>query len=205
MTANSPPRAQNVRHVRAGLELALGSVARPNPFVIVWRWRYELGLALFLAFAMFAPASAIGVWWGVAAIGTAGSLIAAWPAARRHVMVHAWRIITPHRVRTGCAQAWIHSRRGKIPVVLLTTTRPFGEQVYLWLRAGVSMEDLIAARPLLTAACWATDVHVARHERFAHLVVLDVIRRPSAHPDEYDGPDATEPPSWSQPGTLYRD
>jgi hypothetical protein len=204
MTPNSLSRGENTRQIRAGLELALGTVARPNPLVIVWRWRYELGLALFLAFALFALASAVGLWWGLAAIGTAGGLIAAWPVARRHVMVHAWCIITPHRVRTGCAQAWIHSRRGKIPVVLYTTAEPFGERVYLWLRAGVSVEQLIAARPLLTTACWATDVHVARHERYAHLVVLDVIRRPSAHPAEYDWPDITEPPPWPQAGILDR-
>ena len=52
----------------------------------------------------------------------------AWPPARRHLIARAWCVITPHRVRVGCAQAWIHSRRGKIPIVLLTTRQPLGSE-----------------------------------------------------------------------------
>jgi hypothetical protein len=199
--------------MRVGLELARGSVARPNPLVVVWRWRYELTLVILLVAAVLALWSAIGV-WELATVGAAGGLIAVCPAARRYLAVRAWCVITPHRLRTGCAQAWIHSRRGKIPVVLFTSAESFGERVYLWLRAGVSLEDLIVARPMLTTACWATDVYVARHERFAHLVMLDVIRRPSGRPAEDDWldttepsprpPDNSEPPSWPQLGTAYR-
>jgi hypothetical protein len=168
--------------------------------VIAWRWRYELGLAVLMAITVIGLTSAIGLWWGLVTIGAVSCLTAAWPAARKRVAVRAWCIITPHRVRSGCAQAWIHSRRGKIPVVLYTAAEPFGERVYLWCRAGVGLEDLIAARSLLAAACWADDVHVARHERFAHLVALDVIRRPYAHPAGDDWPDITEPPSWPYAG-----
>jgi len=193
---NSLSRRQNTRHVRASMELALGYAARPNPLVILWRWRYELGFLLFLAIALLALASTIGWWWGLAMIGAAGGLMAAWPAARRQVIVQSWRILTPHRVRTGCMQAWIHSRRGRIPIVLITTAEPFGERVYVWLRAGMSVEHLIEARALLTTACWASDLLVLRHERFAHIAVLDVIRRPFAHPAEDDWSDMTEPPSW---------
>jgi hypothetical protein len=37
--------------------------------------------------------------------------------------------------------------------------------------------DFDSARQLLAAACWAQDVQVSRHARYAHLVALDVIRR----------------------------
>ncbi len=120
----------------AGLELAVSTVARPNPLVIAWRWRYEIGLGVLVALAVIGLNFAVGLWWGLATIVTASCLTAAWPAARKHVVIRAWCVITPHRVRTGCAQAWIHSRRGKIPVVLCTTAEPFGERVYLWCRAG---------------------------------------------------------------------
>jgi predicted PhzF superfamily epimerase YddE/YHI9 len=89
----------------------------------------------------------------------------------------------PHRVRVGCAQAWIHSRNGKIPIVLLTRPQPAGERVYLWCRAGTSTADFTSARGLLSAACWADDVYATRHPRYAHLVMLDVIhRRPPSAP-----------------------
>jgi len=203
MTTNQSSGAYGTRRAISGLGLALGTVAKPNPIVIAWRWRYELGLATVLI-AAFGLVSSVGFWWGF--IMTAGltCLIVAWPPARRQVMARAWCVITPHRVRTGCAQAWIHSREGKIPVVLYTTAEPFGERVYLWCRAGVCSEDLIAAGPLLAAACWANEVHVDRHERFAHLLVLDVIRRPFTRFATSDTRDLTAPPSWPQADIPYQ-
>ena len=204
MLTTNPHRGSQARQLRAGLELALGSVARPNPFVIAWRWRYEIVLPLLLAALMIELTSAVGLGWALALSGSAAASIAAWPAARRQVIVRAWCVVTQHRVRTGCAQAWLHSRQGKIPIVLWTEAEPFGERVYLWLRAGVSAQDLLAAHSVLVAACWATDLHVTRHDRFAHLVVLDVIRRPVARQPEDNWPEGAEPPSWPQAGGLRR-
>jgi len=99
-----------------------------------------------------------------------------WTPARRHLLARAWCIITPHRVRTGCAQAWIHSRYGKIPIVLRTTRQPFGERVHLWCRAGTSAIDFTTARPLLMTACWARDIRITASERYPQLITLDVIR-----------------------------
>ena len=50
-----------------------------------------------------------------------------WPPSRRRFTARAWCVITPHRVRTGCAQAWIHTRDGHLPVVLYTVPAGFGE------------------------------------------------------------------------------
>jgi hypothetical protein len=205
MTINAASRRVQMRQVRAGMELALGSVARPNPLVIAWRWRYELGGASGLAIAAYALTSAVGPWWALAVIAAAAGSLASWPATRRQAVVRVWCIITPHRVRTGCAQAWIHSRQGKIPVVLLTTAQPFGERVYLWLRAGVGASDLLAVRPLLAAACWADDVAIARNDRYAHLVMLDVIRRSFTRPAGGDLLEIDQPPRWPQAGIARRE
>jgi hypothetical protein len=51
-------------------------------------------------------------------------------------------------------------------------------RVYLWCRAGVTAADLVAARHVLAGACWATEVRVIPSVRYAHLVVLEVIRNP---------------------------
>ena len=122
---------------------------------------------------------ALGI--GPAAVATVGLLTllavtAAFPAGRQFLVARAWCILTPHRVRVGCAQAWIHSRDGKIPAIIRTRHCPFGERVHLWCRAGISAEDLYLARELLAAACWAEDIRVLRHPGYAHLVALDVIR-----------------------------
>jgi hypothetical protein len=93
--------------------------------------------------------------------------------------------MTAHRVRTGCAQAWIHNRYGKLPFILWTRSQLSGERVYLWCRAGISATDFGSARELLAAACMAKRVAVSQHARYAHLVALDVIRREP--PAEWNG------------------
>lgn len=170
------PRPASTRQARARLEYALGSVARANPIVAAWRWRYELAMVSALAAIWLGLATAGAIWLTA---GLAGALagLACFPAGRRFLAARSWCIVTPHRVRTGCAQAWIHSRYGKLPIVVLTRRQPFGERVYLWCRAGISASDFSSARKLLAAACWAQDVQVSRHARYAHLVALDVIRR----------------------------
>lgn len=189
------PRPAGTRHAWAGLEYAVGTVAGANPIVAAWRWRYELaGLACLAATwtSLGAPVAA-GLTAGLAATL---AITACFPRGRRFLAARAWCIVTPHRVRTGCAQAWIHTRYGKLPVILLTRCQPSGERVYLWCRAGTSALDFTSARNLLAAACWAMDVQVSQHARHAHLVALDVIRREPQR--EWTG----EP--WFDTGTTCR-
>ena len=169
-------RPGSTRQARAGFEYAMGTVARANALVAAWRWRHELaataGLAAMWAILGTTVAAAL-----TAGLATALVLAACTARGRRLLVARWWCIVTPHRVRTGCAQTWIHSRNGKIPIVLLTRRQPLGERVYLWCRAGTSAADFRSARKALAAACWAEDVQVHRHARYAHVVALDVIRR----------------------------
>jgi hypothetical protein len=84
---------------------------------------------------------------------------------------------TTHRVRTGCTQARILTWSGKLPVILLTSPRPWGERIYIWCRAGICPEDFEAGSHVIRSACWATGIQVWTHSRYSHLVILDVIRR----------------------------
>ncbi len=174
------PRPASTREARAALEYAIGTVSRANPVVATWRWRYELAAATVLAAAWIAPGTvAAAALTGGLAVALA--LTASFPRGRRFLAARAWCIVTAHRVRTGCAQAWIHTRHGKLPFILWTRSRPSGERVYLWCRAGTSAADFSSARKLLAAACMAKDIKVSQHARYAHLIALNVIRRePSA-------------------------
>jgi hypothetical protein len=172
------------RERRTRLYYVAGTASRANPIVVAYRWRYELAGPVLLA----AEWIALGWAWAATTAALAAWLIilaACSPQGRRFLVARAWCIVTPHRVRVGCAQAWIHSRNGKIPIVLLTRQQWYGERVYLWCRAGTTADDFAAERELLASACWAEDVQISRHPRYAHLVALDVVRRgrPDA-PDE---------------------
>lgn len=188
------PRPRSTRQAQAGLAYAVGTVARANPVVVAYRWRYESAGATVLAacWATFGLGAGTMIIAGAAAVLVLTAVF--WPGGRSFLAARAWVIITPHRVRVGCAQAWIHSRNGKIPIVLLTRPQPAGERVYLWCRAGTSTADFTSARGLLSAACWADDVYATRHPRYAHLVMLDVIhpRAPSAPAAAPAAPTAAE-------------
>ena len=126
------PHPRSTRQALSTLQYGLGTVAPPNPLVFCWRWRYELILGIGLPAALIVLDGVPVMLGALAAMEVLAVAALVW-APTRHLIVRAWRIITPHRVRVGCAQVWIHSRRDKIPAVL-TTRQPFAERVQLWCR-----------------------------------------------------------------------
>jgi hypothetical protein len=172
------PRPRNTRQALASLQYALGTTARSNPLVMAWRWRYELAIGVGLPLLLIVFTGIRGMLITLAAMAVLMGVAMIWAPSRHYLADRAWCVITPHRVRVGCVQGWIHSRRGKIPIVLLTTRQPFGERVHLWCRAGICSQDFASALPLLVAACWASGIRVMDNQRYTHLVTLDVIRRP---------------------------
>jgi hypothetical protein len=174
------PYGPNDPSVMSSLETAVRRVRRPGPFEFTWNWRWELGLLAVLAVPGGLIASAFG-FIGLAVTAGAGLAASAatlllWPPARHWCRDRAWCLITPHRVRAGCVNAWVQTRSGRLPFIVSTTPAAYGEQVRLWLRAGLTAADLRAAQDVLAAACWATEVRVVPSENYAHLVTLQVIR-----------------------------
>ncbi|MFI5955748.1 hypothetical protein [Cryptosporangium sp. NPDC051539] len=157
------------------------AAARPLPTTVLWRWRYE--------------AAAVGgaplFWWG--SVHAAGGLIglslvtgllafvALVPPLRRWASAVLWTIVTPHRLRVGCAGAGLLSRSGRLPAVLATCRKAYGERVYLWCPVGVSAGDVAAARSFLADACWARDVRVFETSgQYPQVIAVEVVRSPVA-------------------------
>lgn len=175
MTARRRPRRARPGDLTSELQRELRPVARPNILVLLWRWRWELALFLCLPVGLTVLTIRLGWIWSLALIAIT-TVTLGWPNARYWVVAHGRCIITAHRVRTGCAQAWIQSRAGKLPIILLTTPRPWGERVYIWCRAGICLEDFQAASDILGCACWASGTYITSSIRYSHIVILDVIR-----------------------------
>lgn len=179
------PYGPNDPSLMSSFETAVTGARRPGLVELAWNWRWEAGLLAMLA----VPAGVIANAFGLLGLGVAaGAVLAAgaaalllWPPARPWCASRAWCLITPHRVRAGCANAWVQTRYGKLPFILATTPTADGERVRLWLRAGLTAADLHAARDVLAAACWAAEVRVIRSPSRAHLVTLEVIR--TRHPE----------------------
>jgi hypothetical protein len=161
------------------IESATSPVARPGPFVLLWRWRYEVGLAIGAPGCWLLMDRQLGWTAAITTIAAVLFVAALWPPARTELAARMWCVITPHRIRKGMAQALIVTARGKLPIVFYTRPEAFGERLWIWCRAGTSPADLIGARDLLAAACWlASDVRIARHPDRASLAIVDVIRCP---------------------------
>jgi hypothetical protein len=172
------PAPHRYRDTRVPTDLRrLISVAAPNLPVIAWRWRYEIILASGLSAGLAAAGTSLGALPTIIAVIVIALTVLCWPTARRFAVNRAWCIITPHRVRAGCVEGLIYTSRGKIPIILWTSHRAFGEQVLLYCRAGITADDFVSARTILTAACWAQEVVVYADVQHAQLVTLDVIRR----------------------------
>lgn len=153
------------------LHRATTPMVRPNPLVVLWRWRYELGLPLACVFAFQAFGSMS------LAVGAIPLVAVLWPSARSGVWGRIRCVATAHRIRVGCVEAYIVNRRGKIPPVLWCAPAPFGERVWLWCRAGITTADLEAGSEIIARACWASEVIVHPHPRSPHRVLLEVVRQ----------------------------
>jgi hypothetical protein len=173
------PRGPNDPSLISSLEVAVRKVRRPGPAELAWNWRWELGILAALAGTCWLIASDFGL-SGLAAVTgaglAAGAALLYLPPARRWLTARAWCLLTPHRIRRGCVNAWVQTRNGRLPVVLSARPAPYGERVRLWLRAGLTAGDLHAASEVLAAACWAMEVRVVRSARYAHLVTLEIVR-----------------------------
>ncbi len=196
------PRRPNDPSVLSSLEAAVRQPHRSGPIEFCWHWRWELGMLGATAGTAGLVAASLGVIWlavaAAAGLAVLGAMVRC-PPARSRIVARAWCIVTPHRIRTGCASAWAQSRSGRLPFVLGTVPAWYGQRVQLWCPAGITAADLFAARHVLAAACWAAEVRVIPSARYAHIVTLEVIR---THHPERGGPAL---PGWPYSGLMDAD
>lgn len=208
MPAGRPLRP-NDPSVITNLETALTPTRRPGPLDIAWHWRWEIGaMATLVGFTTLIAISS-GTTGLIAAAGAGLAALCTmmcWPPARVRIVARVRCVITPHRIRKGCANAWVQTRDGNLPIVMSCIPAGYGERVRLWLPAGLTADDLFIAREVLAVACWAAEVRVLRDAGHAHRVTLQVIRRslpertrplpyrswPDAPTDDADVPDPEE-------------
>ena len=114
MPAERPLRP-NDPSVITNLETALTPTRRPGPLDIAWHWRWEIGTTAILAGFTTLIATSLGSTGLIAAAGAglaALSTMMCWPPARVRIVARVRCVIMPHRIRKGCANAWIQTRGG---------------------------------------------------------------------------------------------
>lgn len=170
-------RAGEPRWVLDAVQRALMPSRRPTLLLTIWRWRYEAALVVGGPLLVYGMVRALGSSWTQVVLLLMNVTLASWPAARRRLVAQCWCVVTQHRLRTGLAQTWLHTRDGRLPAILWCAPTACGEQVVLWCPAGLTVEDICAHGEHLAAACYAIAIAVEAHPTYSHLVRLEVIRR----------------------------
>ena len=147
-----------------------------SPAGIAWRWRTELTLLAAALTAYVRLAATITAIWAV--VTFAGLLVAvlAVPHSRRFLTKRAWCVISRHRLQRVFYETRMHTRAGRLPLILWIRPTKVGERAWILCRAGVCADDFDAYKAEIGAACYAREARVIRNKKWSHFVTLNVVR-----------------------------
>src|SRR5262245_9915070 len=148
-----------------------------TPAGIAWRWRTELLVLTTLTAVVWRLDTWTSATWAGVILGGVAAAVAAVPHSRRFITRRFWCVLARHRLQRLCYEAKLHTRSGRLPLILWTRPTKVGERTWVLCRAGVCAEDFEAHLGELRAACYARDARVTRNRRWSHLVTIDIIRR----------------------------
>jgi hypothetical protein len=154
----------------------------------IWRWRTEFALASGLTGWAYWMAHAITVTWTLVLLTGTTGLLAVIPHTRRYAKARFWCLITRHRLQRLCWEARLHTRSGRLPLILRIHPTEVGERAYLWCRAGICAEDFESRTDEIRSACYARDARVTRDQQRSQLITIDVIRRDTLHATRHVSP-----------------
>lgn len=143
----------------------------------LWRWRTEFSLVLAMVGIGYGLTLVITIIGALTAVAMSGLLLGVIPRTRRFFIRRFWCLVTRHRFQRMCWETRLHSRSGRLPLVLWIRPTEVGERAFVWCRAGISSEDFEAHTDDIRAACYARDARVARNKQHSQMVTIDVIRR----------------------------
>jgi hypothetical protein len=142
-----------------------------------WRWRTELAILAMLTAVLWRLTLLITLTWAALVLAALGSLVFGVPHSRRFITRRFWCVLARHRLQRLCWEARLHTRSGRLPLILWIRPTQVGERAWVLCRAGISAEDFQDHIGELAAACYARDARVTRNRRWSHLVTIDIIRR----------------------------
>ena len=144
---------------------------------VLWRWRTETTLLAGLTAALWRLTFLVAITWAALILGAAVLVLLTVPPTRRFITRRFWCILARHRIQRLCYEARLHTRSGRLPLILCTRPTKVGERAWLVCRAGICAEDFDAHIGELRAACYAREARVTRNRRWSQLVTIDIIRR----------------------------
>jgi len=165
--------------------------SRNNPYLLVdlfasfhrsaartaWRWRTELAILTTISAALWRLTLLTTLTWAAIVLAALVLALLAVPVTRRFITRRFWCVLGRHRLQRLCYEARLHTRSGRLPLVLWTRPTKVGERSRILCRAGICAEDFEAHIGELRAACYARDARVTRNIRWSQIVTIDIVRR----------------------------
>src|SRR5207248_377675 len=111
----------------------------------LWRWRTELSLITALAAVIWRLAHAITLIPALVVLGGLALALAAVPHSRRFITRRAWCVLARHRLQELCWEARLHTRSGRLPLIMSIRPTKVGERAHVLCRAGICAEDFEAS------------------------------------------------------------
>jgi hypothetical protein len=171
--------------VGAALGMVSAVLVRVWPVLrVLWWWSLEI-TAVAVVVTAVALLVRVWPWWGALialVVPVAGALLSA--RVRQFVSAWSWCVVDRHRLRLCFTQlvratSQGNSRPLQVPLMLWARPTLAGERVWVWLRPGLSLDDLDGKTGRIAVACLgASQVRVARaREHLSALIRIDVTRR----------------------------
>ena len=144
----------------------------------LWWWTPETAITGGLIFGWIELAEHTTLLYRLASVAVIVGVPAAIKPVRTRINQVTWCLITRHRIRTCFSEFIITNRTGSLPLILWARPTPVGERVWIWLRPGLAIDDLLNRLDKIAVACWATAaVAEAASRSNAAFVRMDIKRR----------------------------
>jgi hypothetical protein len=149
---------------------------------VLWRFRTEMTGCLAAAAGIWELDRAVTATWMVIILITSMTVITVLPPIRQQVIRRAFCTLSRHRIHRVCFETRMHTRSGRLPLVLRIFPTEVGERAIIWCRAGICKEDFELNAAEIAAACCARQARIEGHRRWAQIVILDIVRRDTLAP-----------------------
>jgi hypothetical protein len=168
---------------------------------VLWRFRTEMTACLVAATGIWELDKAVAATWTVVILTVTAVAVTVLPPARRQVTRRVFCTLSRHRIHRVCFETRMHTRSGRLPLVLRIFPTEVGERAIIWCRAGICAEDFELNAAEIAAACYARQARIEGRRRWAQIVILDIVRRDTLAPGYViaSGLPARQAPSAGQP------
>ena len=148
----------------------------------IWRFRTEVAALLTAGTGIWELDRAVTAAWAVVIITASVAMLLILPHTRREITGRAWCVLTRHRIQRVCFETRMHTRSGRLPLVLRIFPTQVGERAVIWCRAGICAEDFESNAAEIAAGCYARSARIEGHRRWTQIVILDIVRRDTLAP-----------------------